>query len=35
MTDGSARFIRYGKAMGPLNLWAVSDYGRKTYAVFY
>ena len=35
MTDGSARFIKFGKAMGPLNLWAVSDYARTAYAVFY
>jgi prepilin-type N-terminal cleavage/methylation domain-containing protein len=35
MTDGSARFIKFGRAMGPLNLWAVSDSGRKDYAVFY
>jgi prepilin-type N-terminal cleavage/methylation domain-containing protein len=35
MTDGSARFIKFGKAMEPLNLWAVGDAGRKDYAVFY
>lgn len=35
MTDGSTRFIKFGKALGPLNLWAVSDYGRRTFAVFY
>ena len=35
MTDGSARFIKFGRAMGPLNLWAISDAGRKDYAVFY
>jgi prepilin-type N-terminal cleavage/methylation domain-containing protein len=35
MTDGSARFIKFGRAMGPLNLWAVSDVGRRDYATFY
>ena len=35
MTDGSARLIKFGKALGPLNLWAVSDYGRKAFAVIY
>jgi len=35
MTDGSSRFIKFGRAMGPLNLWAVSDVGRTKYAVFY
>jgi prepilin-type N-terminal cleavage/methylation domain-containing protein len=35
MTDGSARFIKFGRAMGPLNLWAVSDFYRREYAVFY
>jgi hypothetical protein len=35
MADGSCRFIKFGGAMAPLNLWAVSDVGRKTYAVFF
>jgi prepilin-type N-terminal cleavage/methylation domain-containing protein/prepilin-type processing-associated H-X9-DG protein len=35
MADGSARFIKFGKAMGPLNLWAVTDAARTNYAVFY
>lgn len=35
MTDGSAHFIKFGRAMGPLNLWAVSDFYRRDYAVFY
>jgi prepilin-type N-terminal cleavage/methylation domain-containing protein/prepilin-type processing-associated H-X9-DG protein len=26
--DGSARFLRYGKALHPLNLWATTDYWR-------
>lgn len=28
MADGSARFIKYGRAVSPLNLWAVMDYWR-------
>jgi prepilin-type N-terminal cleavage/methylation domain-containing protein/prepilin-type processing-associated H-X9-DG protein len=35
MVDGSARFIKFGKAVGPLNLWAVTDAARKAYAMFY
>ena len=35
MADGSARFIKFGKAVGPLNLWAVTDYARINYAMFY
>jgi prepilin-type N-terminal cleavage/methylation domain-containing protein/prepilin-type processing-associated H-X9-DG protein len=30
--DGSARFMRYGKTVWPLNLWAVNDAGRLTFA---
>jgi prepilin-type N-terminal cleavage/methylation domain-containing protein len=30
--DGSARFMRYGKTVWPLNLWAVSDTNRVRYA---
>jgi prepilin-type N-terminal cleavage/methylation domain-containing protein/prepilin-type processing-associated H-X9-DG protein len=30
--DGSVRFIKYGKATWPLNLWAVSDADRLRYA---
>jgi prepilin-type N-terminal cleavage/methylation domain-containing protein len=30
--DGSARFLRYGSAVWPLNLWAVSDADRTKYA---
>jgi prepilin-type N-terminal cleavage/methylation domain-containing protein/prepilin-type processing-associated H-X9-DG protein len=35
MADGSARFIKFGKAVGPLNLWAVTEYARVNYAMFY
>jgi hypothetical protein len=28
MVDGSARFIKYGLALAPVNLWAVTDAGR-------
>ena len=31
--DGSVRAIRYGLALCPLNLWAVTDNGRTTYGV--
>ena len=30
--DGSARFMRYGKSVWPLNLWAVNDTNRLHYA---
>ncbi len=30
--DGSARFLRYGSAVWPLNMWAVSDTDRTKYA---
>ena len=35
MADGSARFIRYWRALGPLNLWCVMDADRSspTYAL--
>lgn len=35
MADGSARFIRYWRALGPLNLWCVMDVDRSspTYAL--
>ena len=31
--DGSTRFYKFGKAFNPLNLWAVSDADRATYAI--
>lgn len=32
--DGSVRFVKYGNILGPtLNLWAVTDQGRRDYAV--
>ncbi len=27
--DGSARYLRYGKAVGPINLWAVTEEWRR------
>jgi prepilin-type N-terminal cleavage/methylation domain-containing protein len=30
--DGSARYLRYGTAVWPLNLWAVNDPGRRSFA---
>jgi prepilin-type N-terminal cleavage/methylation domain-containing protein/prepilin-type processing-associated H-X9-DG protein len=30
--DGSARFMKYGRTVWPLNLWAVNDTNRLTYA---
>jgi prepilin-type N-terminal cleavage/methylation domain-containing protein len=30
--DGSARYMKYGKTVWPLNLWAVSDTNRLAYA---
>ena len=35
MADGSARYYKFGKALAPLNLWAVTDTARKNYAIFY
>jgi hypothetical protein len=35
MTDGSSRYIKFGQAVAPLNLWAVTDQARKAYAMFY
>jgi prepilin-type N-terminal cleavage/methylation domain-containing protein/prepilin-type processing-associated H-X9-DG protein len=31
--DGSVRFVRYGQALCPLNLWAATEKGRTDYAV--
>jgi len=33
--DGSARFLKFPQALDPLNLWALSDSNRVSYAVFY
>ena len=30
--DGSARFMKYGTTVWPLNLWAVNDPGRRSFA---
>jgi len=26
--DGSARYLKYGSSLGPINMWAVTDWGR-------
>jgi prepilin-type processing-associated H-X9-DG protein len=31
--DGHVDVVRYGKALCPFNLWAVTDWGRSQYAV--
>ena len=31
--DGTVRYIKYSDILWPLNLWAVTDDGRSTYAV--
>jgi prepilin-type processing-associated H-X9-DG protein len=31
MVDGSARFIKWGRALTPINLWAVTPEGRAAY----
>jgi len=31
--DGSVKFIRFGEVLWPMNLWAVTDAGRKEFAV--
>jgi prepilin-type N-terminal cleavage/methylation domain-containing protein len=31
--DGSARFLKYGQGLGPINMWAVTDWGRTNDAV--
>ena len=33
--DGSTRYSKYGMAFDPINLWAVSDADRVTYAISY
>ena len=30
--DGGVRFLKYGRSTWPLNLWAVSDADRTSYA---
>ena len=34
MMDGSARFLRFGESLVPVNLWGVTDAGREVYAGF-
>lgn len=33
LVDGSVRYIKYGNILFPLNLWAVTEAGRTSYAV--
>ena len=32
--DGSSRFLRYGRSLSPINLWAVSSTWRTNTATF-
>jgi prepilin-type N-terminal cleavage/methylation domain-containing protein/prepilin-type processing-associated H-X9-DG protein len=32
--DGSTRFLKFGKSLTPINLWAVTDFARTNYAGF-
>lgn len=34
-TDGSAKFLKYGKSLGPINQWAVTDWGRTNDVVIF
>jgi hypothetical protein len=29
MADGSVRFMKFGRSLAPLNLWAVSEEARQ------
>lgn len=29
MADGSVRFMRFGRSLAPINLWAVTDEARR------
>jgi prepilin-type processing-associated H-X9-DG protein len=35
MADGSACLIKFPRSVYPLNLWAVTDANRITYAIIY
>jgi prepilin-type N-terminal cleavage/methylation domain-containing protein len=35
ITDGSAQFIKFPNALQPLNLWAIGDAARSSYAASY
>jgi prepilin-type processing-associated H-X9-DG protein len=30
--DGSARYLKYGRSVWPVNMWAIADEDRVTYA---
>ena len=32
--DGSVRFLKFGRSLSPINLWAVTEAGRTNYAAF-
>jgi prepilin-type processing-associated H-X9-DG protein len=32
MVDGSVRYMKYGSSVNPINMWAVADIDRLTYA---
>jgi prepilin-type N-terminal cleavage/methylation domain-containing protein/prepilin-type processing-associated H-X9-DG protein len=32
--DGSTRFLKFGRSLTPINLWAVTDFARTNYAGF-
>jgi len=34
MTDGSASYLKFGRSLSPLNLWAVTDTYRTNYATY-
>jgi prepilin-type N-terminal cleavage/methylation domain-containing protein len=33
--DGSVRFLKFGRGLSPINLWAVTDAARTNYATYY
>jgi len=35
MSDGSARFIKFPQSVDPLNMWAVTDSNRVSFAITY
>lgn len=32
--DGSVRFLKFGRCLSPVNLWAITEAGRTNYAAF-
>jgi prepilin-type N-terminal cleavage/methylation domain-containing protein/prepilin-type processing-associated H-X9-DG protein len=35
MVDGSVSFLKFGRSLSPINLWAVTDTYRTNYATYY